>query len=554
MKGRFFSGMISVFMISIMVVFLFAACAKKSVPAPATTEVAGASAIPNFNPTGYPIVKDKITLRVALNTRPEMPSDLNTEENQINMEKITNIHIDWLAIPNEGWTERKNLMLATGDLPDIFDAQLDAADLTRYGPDGTFIPMQDLIKNYAPNFTHLYKEMPGMNALITAPDGNQYGIARVNSGPWMVVNGVGIINKMWLDKLGLAMPTNIDEFHNVLRAFKTMDPNGNGKADEIPMTFCMDPSSTIIQNNGFTWLMSSFGIALGGNTFNEHYVGVVNGKVINMAALPQFKEAIAYIAQLYGEGLIDKEGFTLGAAQWTAKLNTEPGIVGATQLWDINDVISNPTNNNAFEYLAPLKGPDGRTPVIYSPPMPGTFRGWGVITKACKYPEAAMRWIDYHYDENISISEIEGPIGVRVLSNPDGTLYVRQPPEGKSVAEDRFANCIAQLLAMPVSVYSNRLKLPSTDKKVNFLNGFLDQLVEKTPMMPVFYTLDESKEMAQLQTDMRQYIERKASEWIMNGKINTEWDSYLTELDKVGQKRWLEIKQAAYDRYMAASK
>ena len=508
----------------------------------------------NFNPTGYPIVKNKITFRVALNARPELPSDLNTQENQIKMEKITNIHVDWLEIPNAGWTERKNLMLATGDLPDLFDAQLDASDLIRYGMDGTFIPMQDLIKNYAPNFTNLYKEMPGLDALITAPDKNQYGIARVNSGPWMVVNGVGIINKMWLDKLGLAMPKTIDDFHNVLKAFKTGDPNGNGKADEIPLTFCMDPTSTLIQNSGFSWLISSFGIALGGNTFNEHYVGVINGKVVNMAALPQFKEAIAYISQLYSEGLIDMEGFTLSPAQWTAKMNLEPGIVGSTQLWDINDSISNPTNNKAFEYLYPLTGPGGRTPVIYSPPMPGTFRGWGVITKACKYPEAAMRWIDYHYDPTTSIEMIEGPIGVRVLNRPDGTLYVRTPPEGMSVAEDRFANCRAQLLAVPISVYRNRLKLPSTDKKVNFLDGFLNQLSDKTPMMPVFYTLDESKDMAQLQTDMVQYIERRVSEWIMNGRINAEWDSYLAELDKVGQAKWLSIKQAAYDRYMAASK
>ena len=531
-------------------VFLFAAGG--------TQQSGGAAAkgpnLSNFNATGYPIVKDKVTLRVALKTRPEMPSDLNTQANQIKMEQITNVHVNWIQIPEAGWTEKKNLMLATGDLPDVFDAQLDADDLMRYGTDGTFIPMQDLIKNYAPNFTRLYKEMPQLDALITAPDGNKYGIARVNSGPWMVVNGTGIINKMWLDKLGLAMPTNIDEFANVLRAFKTRDPNGNGKADEIPLTFHSDPSSTIIHVGGFSWLISSFGLALGGATYGEQYVGVINGKVVNQGALPQFKEAIAYISMLYREGLVDKEGFTTLPAGFAAKMNAEPGIVGYAQLWDANDTISNPTNNKAFEYLTPLKGPGGRTPVIYQPPMPGTFRGWGVITKVCKTPEVAMRWIDYHYDEDTSIEMIEGPIGVRVLKNPDGTLYVRKPPAGMSVAEDRFANCRAQLLAMPVSVYANRLKLPSTDKKVNFLNGFLNQLSDKTPMPSVFYTLAESTDMAQLQTDMRQYMDRRACEWIINGKIDAEWNAYLAELDKVGQAKWLQIKQAAYDRYVKALK
>jgi putative aldouronate transport system substrate-binding protein len=71
-------------------------------------------------------------------------------------------------------------------------------------------------------------------------------------------------------------------------------------------------------------------------------------------------------------------------------------------------------------------------------------------------------------------------------------------------------------------------------------------------MMPVYYTAEESAEMAQLQTDMLQYIERKASEWIMNGNIDAEWDAYIAELDRVGQQEWLQIKQTAYDRYMAA--
>jgi putative aldouronate transport system substrate-binding protein len=534
-------------------VSLLTGCSKKAETAAAGSAGTGTSGIPNFNPTGYPIVNEKITLRVAFNANPELPSDLNTQALSIKTEEATNIHIDWIQIPGAGWTERKNLMLATGDLPDLFEAQLNADDLTRYGPDGTFIPMQDLIEKYAPNFTRLYEEMPALDAYITAPDGNKYGVARINAGPWMPVNGQGMINKMWLDKLGLAVPKTIDEFYEVLKAFKTRDPNGNGKADEIPLTFSTAGSSTITHIGGLSWLVSSFGLGIGGNNFNEVYAGVVDGKVINMAARPEFKEAIAYISKLYQEGLVDVEGFTLTGAEVTAKLNAEPGIIGYTQIWDKNDSVSNPTNNKALVYMPALTGPGGRTPVIYRNPMPGTFRGWGVITKACKYPEAAMRWIDYHYDLTNSIELIEGPIGVRVLENPDGTLYVRTPPDGLSVGQDRFANCRAGgLFGMTVNVYRTRLKLPSTDEKVQFLDGFLDQLSEKTPMMPVYYTGEESTEMAQLQTDMLQYIERRACEWIMNGKVEAEWDAYLAEMERVGQKRWLEIKQVAYDRYMAA--
>ena len=377
--------------------------------------------IKNFNATGYPVCPDeKVTLRVMMNSRPEMPADLNDQELQQRAEKIMNIHVEWIQVPSTGWEEKKNLMLATGDLPDIIESQITAADLTKYGPDGTFIPMQDLIEKYGVNFKKLYEEMPMIEAYITAPDGNIYGLCRVNSGPWMPTNGVGIINKGWLDKLGLPMPTTIDQFYETMKAFKTQDPNGNGQPDEIPMTFSKSSNSALYENNGVGYIISSFGVAIGGHPFSETYAGVRDEKVICQATLPEFKEAVSYLSKLYREGLIDVEGFTMTSPDLQAKLNSTPAIVGYTQVWDINDIVSNADNNAAYEYMPLLTGPDGRQPVFYRQPLAGTYRGWGVITKACATPEVAMRWLDYHFDEDNSIEMIEGPLGVRVLEKDDG--------------------------------------------------------------------------------------------------------------------------------------
>ncbi len=525
------------------------AASKDSTAASSTVQETGK--VNNFNPTGYPICPDeKVTLRVLTQTRAEMPSDLNTMPLIQNDEKVMNVHIEWIQAMGSTFNEKKNLMLATGDLPDIIETMIPSSDLTKYGPEGTFIPLNKLIDDYAVNFKNLYKEMPDIEKYITAPDGNIYSLARVNSGPWMPTNGVGIINKMWLDNLGLSMPTTIEEFENVLRAFKTGDPNKSGTADEIPMVFSItNGASPISENNGLSYLFSSFGFAVG-NSPTEAYADVVNGKVICQATLPEFKEAISWISKLYREGLIDVESFTLKNADFAAKINMEPGIIGYSQLWDKNDTVSNPTNNAAFQYMPLLKGPGGRTPVFFKAVLPGTVRGWGMITKACKTPEVAIRWLDYFYDETNAIEHIEGPIGVRVLENPDGTLYVRKPPEGMSVAEDRFANCNAGILAMPPSAYTNRLKLPSTDEKVNFINTFMEELKDKDPFPPVFYTAEEASEMNKLQNDIFNLIEGQASRWIIDGTIDAEWDGFLKELDKAGLEKWLSIKQAAYERFI----
>ncbi|MBP7402590.1 MAG: extracellular solute-binding protein [Clostridia bacterium] len=550
-------GRIALLLAISMLIGLVAGC-DKATPAPTTvvtttkgggttTPAATTEAvIPNFNATGYPICPEKVTLRVMMTSRAEMPADLNTIPLVQNDEKVMNVHIDWIQIPSEAWEETKNLRLATGDLPDIIESAVTAADLTKYGPDGTFIPMQDLIAKYAPNFVALYEELPELEKMIVASDGNTYGMGRVNSGPWMTTNGVGVINRAWLKKLGKIMPSTTDEFYEVLKAFKTGDPNGNGIADEIPVAFNKD----LATNNGFSYLFASFGLAVGGQGFNASWADVKDGKVYCQATTDEYKEAVKFLAKLYAEGLMDVEGFTLTAADFQNKLNLEPGVVGYTQVWDINDIVSNATNKAALEYMPLLKSTVVDKPVFYKQPLPGTYRGWGVITKVCETPEVATRWLDYHFEVRNAIEHIEGPIGVRVLENADGTMYVRTPPEGMTVAEDRFSQCPAQILAMPPSAYKNILKLPSTDKKVAFVQTQCHPYADPDPMMPVYYSAEESNEMVQLQTDIRTYIERRLAQWIIDGKVEQEWASYLTEIDKAGLPKWLEINQAAYDRFM----
>ncbi|MGV2788079.1 ABC transporter substrate-binding protein, partial [Clostridium perfringens] len=118
-------------------------------------------------------------------------------------------------------------------------------ELVNYGTDGTILPLEDLIDQYAPNLKALLDRRPDIKSSITAPDGHIYGL------PSWEENNLGtnpffhVINKKWLDKLGLKMPQTLDEYTEALAAFKTQDPNGNGKADEIPLSFmhmqwCMD--------------------------------------------------------------------------------------------------------------------------------------------------------------------------------------------------------------------------------------------------------------------------------------------------------------------------
>lgn len=75
-----------------------------------------------------------------------------------------------------------------------------------------------------------------MSTAITAPDGNIYALPSINDCYHCSMAQKMWIYKPWLDKLGLDVPTTTDELYTVLKAFKDKDPNGNGKADEVPLT------------------------------------------------------------------------------------------------------------------------------------------------------------------------------------------------------------------------------------------------------------------------------------------------------------------------------
>ncbi len=67
----------------------------------------------------------------------------------------------------------------------------------------------------------------------TSADGNIYSMTQYEPQAWNMTPYRLYINQTWLDKLGLNVPTTTDEYKEVLKAFATQDPNGNGQADEI---------------------------------------------------------------------------------------------------------------------------------------------------------------------------------------------------------------------------------------------------------------------------------------------------------------------------------
>ena len=176
------------------------------------------------------------------------------------LQEDAGIDIDWTTM-SESLAEKVNIRIAGEELPDAFmGVGFSNYDISRYGDDGTFIDLTPyLTEEYMPNLSKILEENPDIRSAITMDDGYIYGLP---AGERMGTAGIGtpedysiysipqfaMINKAWLDDLGLEVPSTLEELHVALKAFKDNDMSakyyGNASGSTIPMsTGCDRPVS-----------------------------------------------------------------------------------------------------------------------------------------------------------------------------------------------------------------------------------------------------------------------------------------------------------------------
>ena len=282
-------------------------------------------------------------------------SDVN-EFTQLVEEKF-NLKITWEMAPQDAAKEKQQLSLASGDYPDAYLSVtwldgISKVDAQKYGKEGVFLPLNDLIDENAPNIKKAMEEISYLKSGATAPDGNIYALPAVNECFHCSRYGKMWINTEWLEKLNLEMPTTTDEFRDALRAFKNNDPNGNGKKDEIPLS----GETVEVGNSPNIFLMNAFIHSNG-----KDYINVKNGELSLAPMQPEWKEGLEYIHSLYEEGLIDAGTYTQNteALKQIGTPNGDPllGASAATHLAVFMDLANE--KSASYDVLPPIKGPNG---------------------------------------------------------------------------------------------------------------------------------------------------------------------------------------------------
>lgn len=533
---------------------------------PVMSDVPGMTA-----PGELPIVTEEVTLTFGIPLNPQV---LDYEENKLTqrVEEATGVELDFFFFPTDSSEAKQKLALmvtSNQELPDIISALgVGEADRASYGAQGVFLDLNEYIEKY----TYFWKEgvenwcteaeKVNITKMITSPDGGLYAFPFYYSDPTDPNCYAYWINTDWLKICGKEIPTTPDELLDVLIAFRDMDPNGNGLADEIPLVggkgWIMDPIMVIM--NAFEYWTGDY---------YDHRLSVdENGKLYAQYTTDGFKEGLRFLNKMYSEKLISDLSFTQDYSGGLAALcEAETQVVGVFCGHPELCFGKSSVNRMSYTYIEPMTGPEGVCWVPWEVPMP---YGNTYITKFCETPEIAVRVLDYFSMTDTSLSvrygvqdvdwhvltEEEMANAKPRLPGSDFPLYYDSPNLLVGTEQSSMYGTWAMALlppnlfaALPAATYPDDPYMQYRED--NFWES-VPTRVGKNPenvVSRLIFTEDENLAVSEIQTSLKTYVD-ECIMYFMNGtmSVDNDWDEFIATVESIGLDYFIEVAQGCYDR------
>jgi putative aldouronate transport system substrate-binding protein len=375
----------------------------------------------------------------------------------------------------------------------------------------------------------------------------------------------------WARDNNRQIPRTLDEFTAYLRWIRDNDLNKNGRKDEIPMAFDKANTKNVVAYFAksympFVWTGSYFGLALNNRQLTEQYKD------------SRFREALAYLAELYREGLIMQDSFTLDVDQMRGLAGSNPARVGVPALNWVQGYASHLAVPGVETfYLPPLKGPNGQQNAgnqdLWSIMGPMYF-----VTDKCKDPELAIALYDYLINFDVELDGYTGPKGIgwddpdpgavslmaekpiwKALVNygaqPHNSSWEQSNPMIRSTAFRLGAQATGALEAKEWLATGNPALRDSmlnngTYTQMFFYFSTLEVLKYGMPndlfIPPLALSEADNARISDINAVLEPYKEQACVEFITgirNINSNADWNTYLSDLDRMGSKDLVSIIQ-----------
>ena len=467
------------------------------------------------------------------------------------LEEKHGINIEWQIYYNVDWTEQKSLLFASGDLPDAFFGSCGITDSDLTQNKTYFLELTDLINENMPNLKAVFEKEPELLARAKDRNGEIYSLVKKLPLRPETCGDVMYINKEWLDNLGLEVPTTIDELTAVLEAFATQDADGDGDpTNEIGIT---GNKSDYVLSGCLRTILAPLGTMV---SRDNNYMGLHDGEPVFVPISENYKEAVRWMYDMYQKGVIDPEFFTQEESMAMAKRQAEGGSqVGLFTAWTADAGAG--MNVDQFVALEAVEGPDGKRHVENASNYLDVSDKELMITKSCENPEKLLQWADDFYTDLVSLQTFYGSIPDQVKDNGDGTYEVLTPSDGSSLDTSAWSWSVRDFGPKYMNPeFYDKVTLPAdqgdgiklAEDEVNGEHALNDSA---KPFPMVKYTDEELSRIVSLGADIYKYVEAQFAHWVVDGGVDTEWDSYIEQLNAMGLQELIEIQTNAYEAYEA---
>ena len=494
-----------------------------------------------------------------------IPRSANVEDYDTNaltkyLENLLDVDLKFELFAASGveYTQQLTLMCSSGEkLPDVLWGfnNLGRYIMNEFGEGGYFLDLTDLIDKYAVNYkAQMEKLSKEEQELIIArgtnvSDNGFYGMpyySNLITADYM--QSKIVINQDWLDAVQMKAPTNVKELYEVLKAFKTQDPNGNGEEDEIPM----------LGGEAMLWVINAYVYY---STAGD--VNITNGKGWDPSVTDEYRDALIYLKKLCEEDLFSELSFTASGAD-VRKLISGDGTTAKVGIWCGHPETATSIScevldqYTALGVLADETGKGG-----YGVQNPASLMYSGFITNSCEDTELAMKFLDAFYIDETStrVRHGEKDVDWKVASEAKPNAF-----NGMSTIEvinsSAFFSGNSTWSSNGPSILSAENYLAIAGEGSGRYAQSCRLLKEMTDVMVTFkqpeevavnlvYTLDEYTEKNDIASSRGSYISQMRSKFITGDEDIEDddmWAEYLKMLDKYRESRYVEIIESAYKR------
>jgi len=456
----------------------------------------------------------------------------------VELQKRTNTQIELIIFPADTYEEKRNLVLASGDVPDI--VSVESALANTYVPDGMFARLDELAPGIvkSPMLTTYYSD-PKVNYHHRAADGHLYMVPRFNELAGSAENGIAYRVDV-MNELGLTEPDTIEGWYDVLTAVKA------GRPDLIPLS----TSSAWFEGSYQTMFGPSFDLGFG--LYQSYWGFIISamdaGQVAFLPGTDNYRQLMVYLNRLYSEGLLDQEYITNKYNDWwDGKVASGREFMQLTNTWRANyannsaeaiDVIVN--YDTASFPINPATGKRSLTRVA----NPWTDFAMAISGDSDVQGEA-LALLDYLYTDEGTEFYVYGIEGETYGRDDNGNPTI-EGWDDRLIGTKRYEIGYPSMMTAPILLG-------------RFLTGpsIMQTHFERTsPMLIKYPSLQaggpEFEDMTNLLTDLQTYVQESSSKFITGDlSIQAGWNYYLSQLKRLGADRGTEIVQGWYDNYAA---